>query len=134
MNGRPHTVVAVMPPKFSFPEIRRRGFRVGPIADQESRSNRSLYRFGRLKPGVDLAQARSELASIAARDSPTNTRERATAGAPAAAPLADEFIPDDVRLVLWTMMGAVTIVLLIACANVANLMLARASGVSASSA
>ena len=71
--------------------------------------------------------ARSELAAIAAvlaREHP-GTSDGWSA---AADPIADEFIPDDVRLVVMTMMGAVTIVLLIACANVANLMLARASG------
>ena len=127
VNGRPHTVVAVMPPRFSFPEIQKAWIPLGPIAEKEPRRTRSLFTFGRLKPGVDLAQARSELASIAAnlsRQYPdTNDGWSAMA-----APMADEFVPDDVRLVLWTMMGAVTIVLLIACANVANLMLARASG------
>ncbi len=127
VNGRPHTVVAVMPPKFSFPQNQTAWIPLGPIAELEPRSDRSLMAFGRLKPGVDLAQARSELASVAAglaREYPgTSDGWSATA-----APLADEFIPDDVRLVLLTMMGAVTIVLLIACANVANLMLARASG------
>jgi putative ABC transport system permease protein len=127
VNGRPHTVVAVMPPKFSFPENQKAWIPVGPISDNEPRSNRSQMAVGRLKPGVDPAQARSELASIAtvlAKEHP-GTSEGWSA---TAAPLADEFIPDDVRLVLLTMMGAVTIVLLIACANVANLMLARASG------
>ena len=127
VNGRPHTVVAVMPPKFSFPEIQRAWVPLGPIADQEARSNRSLYAIGRMKPGIDVAQARSELASIAAvlaREYP-GTSDGWSARA---APLSDDFIPDDVRLVLLAMMGAVTIVLLIACANVANLMLARASG------
>ena len=127
VNGRPHTVVAVMPPQFNFPEIQKAWIPLGPIADQEPRSSRSLMAFGRMKPGVDLAQARAELSSIAAvlaKEYPgTSDGWSATA-----APLADEFIPDDVRLVLLTMMGAVTIVLLIACANVANLMLARASG------
>ena len=42
-------------------------------------------------------------------------------------PLREEFIPDDVELIIWTMMGAVTLVLLIACANIANLLIARAS-------
>src|SRR5688572_9617494 len=127
VNGRPHTAVAVMPPQFSFPEIQRAWIPLGPIAYQEPRSSRSLMSIARLKPGVSLAQARSELTSVAsviANEHP-GTSDGWSA---AAAPLADEFIPDDVRLVLWTMMGAVTIVLLIACANVANLMLARASG------
>src|SRR6185436_2680300 len=87
----------------------------------------SLFTFGRLKPGVTIDQARDELKSITAllgKQYPaTNDGWSAIAR-----PLSDEFIPDDVRLVLLTMMGAVTIVLLIACANVANLMLARASG------
>ena len=126
VNGRPHTVVAVMPPKFSFPENQKAWIPLRPIADQQPRSNRSLLAFGRMKPGVDLAQARAELSTMAgvlAKEYPgTSDGWSATA-----APLADEFIPDDVRLVLITMMGAVTIVLLIACANVANLMLARAS-------
>lgn len=114
-----------MPPKFSFPENQKAWIPLRPIADQ--RSSRSLFTIGRMKPGVDLAQARSEVSSIAgtlAREYPgTSDGWSATA-----APLSDEFIPDDVRLVLLTMMGAVTIVLLIACVNVANLMLARASG------
>ncbi len=127
VNGRPHTVVAVMPPKFRFPENQTAWIPIGPISDNEPRSNRSQMAIGRMKPGVDLAQARSELASIAtvlAKEHP-GTSEGWSA---TAAPLTDEFIPDDVRLVVLTMMGAVTIVLLIACANVANLMLARASG------
>ncbi len=71
-------------------------------------------------------QARADLASIAARIAADYPRTNEGRGA-TARPLPDEFIPDDVRLVLLTMMGAVTLVLLIACANVANLMLARAS-------
>jgi putative ABC transport system permease protein len=127
VNGRPHTVVAVMPPKFNFPEDQKAWIPLRPIVDQEPRSNRSLMAFGRLKPGVDPAQARSELSSIAAVLA-TEYPGTSDGWSATAAPLADEFIPDDVRLVLLTMMGAVTIVLLIACANVANLMLARASG------
>jgi len=86
-----------------------------------------MFTFGRLKPGVTIDQARDELKSISStlgtQYPTTNEGWSATAR-----PLSDEFIPDDVRLVLWTMMGAVTLVLLIACANVANLMMARASG------
>ena len=127
VNGRPHTVVGVMPPKFSFPELQKVWIPIAPLADQDPRSNRNLFTFGRMKPGVDLVRARADVSSMAAtiasRYPVTSEGWSATAR-----PLPDEFIPDDVRLVLLTMMGAVTLVLLIACANVANLMLARASG------
>jgi putative ABC transport system permease protein len=127
VNGRPHTVAGVMPVGFNFPENQKIWIPLGPQADSELRTSRYLFTFGRLKPGVTIEQARAELTTITASLSTlypaTNDGWSATAR-----PLPDEFIPDDVRLVLFTMMGAVTIVLLIACANVANLMLARASG------
>ncbi len=127
VNGRPHTVAGVMPPKFSFPEQQKLWVPLGPIVSGEDRTARGLFTFGRLEPDADLTRAREDLKAISgalAREYPTTNEDWVTS----AGPLADEFIPDDVRLVLWTMMGAVTIVLIIACANVANLMLARASG------
>ena len=127
LNGRPHTIVGVMPPKFSFPENQKVWIPLTPVAEKEPRTNRGLFAFARMKPGVDLSRARADVAAMAATVAsqyPT-TNEGWSA---MARPLADEFIPSDVRLVLLTMMGAVTLVLLIACANVANLMLVRASG------
>ncbi|MDP2322221.1 MAG: ABC transporter permease [Acidobacteriota bacterium] len=127
VNGRPHTIVGVMPPKFSFPQNQKVWIPLAPVAQQELRTNRSLFVFARMKPGVDLARSRADVttmaATVASQYPATNDGWSAMAR-----PMADEFIPEDVRLVLLTMMGAVTLVLLIACANVANLMLARASG------
>jgi putative ABC transport system permease protein len=127
VNGKPHTVVAVMPIGFSFPENQKVWLPLGPTAQSHPRTARNLFAFGRLKDGVTVAQARAELTSMAATlaaEYPVTNEDWSAI----TQPLSDEFIPDDVRLVLLTMMGAVTIVLLIACANVANLMLARASG------
>lgn len=127
LNGRPHTVVGVMPPRFNFPENQKVWIPLTPVAEKEPRTNRGLFVFARMKPGVDLARARTDAtamaATVASQYPATNDGWSAMAR-----PMADEFIPEDVRLVLLTMMGAVTLVLLIACANVANLMLARASG------
>ena len=127
VNGRPHTVIGVMPPRFSFPETQKVWIPLGPDAATDNRDSRYLFAFGRLKPGVDLARARAELVSIAsalsAQYPSTNDGWSAMVR-----PITDKFIPNSVRLVLATMMGAVTLVLLVACANVANLMLARSSG------
>ena len=60
VNGRPHTVVGVMPPKFSFPENQKVWIPLAPIAEKDPRTSRYLFTFGRMKPGVDLARARAD--------------------------------------------------------------------------
>jgi putative ABC transport system permease protein len=126
INGRPHTIVGVMPPNFEFPMFQKLWVPLTPLAHEEPRDRRGLMTIGRLAPGVSMTVAGDELRGIAADLSrayaATNDRWSA-----AIRPVKDTFIPAEVRLVLLTMMGAVTLVLVIACANVANLLLARAA-------
>jgi predicted permease len=126
INGRPHEIVGVMPKGFRFPENHQLWVPVTPLVHRQPRTSRSLSVYARLAPGASPQQADEEARGIAA-------------GLAAAFPgthqgwsawvhdLRDEMIPDDVTLVLWLMMGAATLVLIIACSNVANLLLARAT-------
>ena len=125
VNGVPSTVVGVMPPDVGFP------YRVEfwlplvslPPTERTSRSARLLDGFGRLRPGVTIEQASTELtgitASLAERYPDTN---RNTAPFVTPFSIAPAFVAAMLALV-----GAVGFVLLIACANVANLLLARAA-------
>jgi len=125
VNGAPHTVIAVMPPKFAFPERAQLWIAQTPIEYTSPRGARNLNVIARLKPGVSLDQARQDIASVAAglsREEPDDQGWSANARS-----LRDDMVPDDVTLIVMTMMGAVTLVLLVACANVANLLLARAT-------
>jgi putative ABC transport system permease protein len=126
VNSRPHTVIGVMPPRFKFPANQNIWLPLAQFAVSQQRGARGLQVFGRLREGVTLAQARQEADAVAANLAKAFPDTNEGWGA-LVRPLKDWAIPDDVRLIILTMMGSVTMVLLIACFNVANLMLARAS-------
>ena len=127
VNSRPHTVIGVMPPKFKFPENQYLWLPLEEFVFAPSpRANRGLATFARLKDGVSLEQARADgdavAASLAQAFPETNKGWASNIWT-----MRQWAIPEDVSLIIWTMMSSVTMVLLIACFNVANLMLARAS-------
>ena len=126
VNSRPHTVIGVMPPQFKFPENQNIWLPLAQFAVSQQRGARGLQVFGRLRDGVTLEQARQEADAVAVNLAKTFPGTNEGWGA-LVRPLNEWAIPDDVRLIILTMMGSVTMVLLIACFNVANLMLARAS-------
>jgi len=125
LNEIAHTVIGVMPPAFKFPEQSELWIPLRELDGRSRRDEKGLFTFARLAPGVTIDQARTGLKQVAARLS-ASYRENADWSAKVT-PLRDTFIPSDIKLITLTMMGAVTFVLLIACANVANLMLARAT-------
>ena len=126
INARPFTVIGVMPPNFAFPENQRLWIPLAPETAKDSRNLRYLFAFGRLKPDVTPERALEDLNAIAGRlaEQYPTTNEGWTARIET---LRQAFIPPDVPLVLYLMMAGVTLVLFIACSNVANLLLARAS-------
>jgi putative ABC transport system permease protein len=127
INGRPHVVIGVMPAGFAFPNNQRLWIPLAPVASQDLRSARGLFAFGRMKPGVTIERVRQELDAIAGRlavQYPA-TNEGWTSHLRT---LREAFLPAEVPLVLYLMMAGVTLVLCIACSNVANLLLARAAG------
>ncbi|MGQ0537312.1 MAG: ABC transporter permease [Gemmatimonadaceae bacterium] len=126
INALPHTVVGVMPPGFKFPYEAQLWTPIAGAAQNAARSQGGFQVYARLKPNVTVEQATSELAVISRR----LNEKFDPAGRPYegfAEPIREDLMDDDVKLIVLTMMGAVVLVLLVACANVANLMLARGS-------
>ncbi|HEY6552823.1 MAG TPA: ABC transporter permease [Vicinamibacteria bacterium] len=126
LDGVAHTVVGVMPDGFAFPEYAEAWTPLGLVPGAADRHVHRLDTLARLRPGVTLDQARSELDGVAAdlaREHPESHRGR---GAKVATML-DDLTPPGVAAGLRLMVAAGLFVQLIACANVANLLLARAA-------
>jgi putative ABC transport system permease protein len=132
LNSRPYTIVGVMGPEFRpLPSslVLPEGQFYRPVAepyDDQQRDARHLRAIARLKPGVTVEQARSEMNVIAQRLEREHPTTNKGTGANVVS-LAEDTV-GKTRRTLWLVFGAVVFVLFVACANVANLLLARATG------
>jgi predicted permease len=129
IGDNPGTIVGVMPENMHFPFNADIWIPIGTMPAalyQQPRQARGYFAVGRLADGVTVEQSRSELQTIGKRlaeQYPTTNRDLW----PNADPFLQRTLGSQIRLLFWSLMGAVGFVVLIACSNVANLLLARAA-------
>jgi putative ABC transport system permease protein len=127
-GGEPHTVIGILPRSFRPPREVERACVFVPLAldgeNLEQRGNRSLVAIGRLRSGVRIEKARAELARIALNLEKEHPDHNTGVGATVESLHADTV--GELRRPLLVLLGAVAFLLLIACANMANLVLPRA--------
>ena len=129
LDGEPHTVIGVMPRDFQFPAGDSDVEIWSPLTlDPEallSRPHRMYNAIGRLTVGITLQQAASEMDAIAGQIAQANPESNDGWGVTLIP--AHEQLVGSIQTTLWVLFGAVTLVLLIGCANVANLVLVRSA-------
>lgn len=125
LDGKPHTIIGVCPPGFHFPPRRFSGDPevFVPLTPHPDRTAYFLRIIGRLRPGVTEAQARADVDAVGRHLADTYPVERRAQAIQLRPTLAD--IVADARATSLVLMGAVGFVLLIACANLANLLLSQ---------
>ena len=129
LDGTPYEIVGVMPPEMRFPEKAQLWTAIGFVPSEEKRASREKS-FGwrmvaRLAPGATVAQAIEQTDAVSRRLWETNPIFKRQEMVAAIDPLLDALV-GTLRTPLLALLGAVAVVLLVACANVANLVLARA--------
>src|SRR3954468_6207925 len=134
INGKPATIVGVMPPGFKFPiseELWTPLYNEWPPTPRGElflgANSRAPAVMGRLKTGVTLDQANAEMIAIARNIAADNPKTNQNFTSAAVVPLLRSFTGVQLRQIVWAMLGAVIVVLLIACVNVMNMQFGRAA-------
>ena len=126
LNGEPYSVIGVVSASFKQPfdpEVEVWMPMSHYPGNTGNRDWRQLFGFGHLRPGATLAQAQAEVGTIASQLARAYPKENA--GRTARIQYLRELMVSNTRPVLWLLFAAVSVILLIACANLANLLLAR---------
>jgi putative ABC transport system permease protein len=132
INGKAATVIGVMPPNFKFPVSEElwvpyyNEYPIVPRGDARSGPNNAApSMMGRLKSGVSIDQVNAEFAGLARRLAQDNPKTNATLTSASVQPLLNALTGPQLRQTIWGMLGAVILVLLIACVNVMNMQFGR---------
>jgi len=134
INGKAATIIGVMPPGFEFPiseELWTPLYNEWPPTPRGElflgANSRAPAVLGRLKPGVTLDQANAEMIAIARNIAADNPKTNQNFTSASVMPLINSFTGVQLRQIVWAMLGAVIVVLLIACVNVMNMQFGRAA-------
>ena len=134
INGKAATIIGVMPAGFEFPiseELWTPYYNEWPLTPRGElflgANSRAPAVMGRLKPGVTIDQANAEMIAIARNIAADNPKTNQDLNSAAVLPLINFFTGVQLRQIVWAMLGAVIVVLLIACVNVMNMQFGRAA-------
>jgi putative ABC transport system permease protein len=127
LNDEPHTVVGVLPASFDFASIFAPGSRFDlyfpfPLSQETNRWGNTMAMIGRMKPGITAERAQAEIRTLAGQITTEHPERNSFQGN--VKPLAEQ-VGGRMRRAVWVLAGAVAMVMLIVCANLSNLLLAR---------